>query len=41
MMQFDSEWYHAYHLKDFVMEVVIIADCPGWIGNVAGVHLIY
>jgi len=41
MMQLDSEWYPAYHLEDFVVEVIVIADCPGWIKNVAGVHLIY
>jgi len=41
MMQFDGEWYPAYCLDDFGMKVVIIVDCPGWIGNVAGLHCIY
>jgi len=29
MMQFDGEWYPAYHLNDFVVEVIIVADCQG------------
>ncbi len=40
MLQFDGKRYPADCLEDFIVKIVVITDCPGWIKNVTGLHLV-